>query len=53
MPIEQVLSGQKIEGWYDLKEPRAMRKGKPIKAQVSPLFPRLVPCTVGSRKFCC
>eukprot|EP00891_Asterochloris_glomerata_P005063 jgi/Astpho2/5063/fgenesh1_pm.00071_%23_10_t len=35
MPIEQVLSGQKIEGWYDLKEPRAMRKGKPIKAQGS------------------
>ena len=49
MPVEQVLSGQKIEGWYDLKEPRAMRKGKPIKAQVSPCFP----CTAGIRRLCC
>ena len=33
--VDEVLSGQKVEGWYDLTGPTATKKnGKPMQAQV-------------------
>ncbi len=35
IPIEEVASGQRTEGWFDLVGPTVTHKnGKPIKAQV-------------------
>ena len=35
VPIEEVVSGQRTEGWFDLVGPTVTHKnGKPIKAQV-------------------
>ena len=34
IPIDEVVSGEKIEGWFDLKDPTAKKAGKPMKARV-------------------
>jgi len=39
VPIDEVTSGQKTEGWFDLVGPTATKKnGEPMKAQVWLVF---------------
>ncbi|KAL3153372.1 hypothetical protein ABBQ38_011712 [Trebouxia sp. C0009 RCD-2024] len=33
IPVDKVVSGEKIAGWFDLKDPTTTKRGKPIKAQ--------------------
>ena len=35
LPVDKIVSGEKVEGWFDLQSPTAKAKnGKPMKAQV-------------------
>lgn len=34
IPVDRVVSGKKIEGWFDLEAPTTKVRGKPMKAQV-------------------
>lgn len=34
IPVDKVVSGEKIEGWFDLEAPTTKVRGKPMKAQV-------------------
>lgn len=47
IPVDKVVSGEKIAGWYDLKDPTTTKRGKPIKAQVYGTL-RCVDCNVCS-----